>query len=133
MAYGGYAAEVEIYGDVSTGPSGDLQMISALARDMVMKYGMSEEVGPFAIENDEKKIVYGNLSDSKNIIGENLADKVDSEIKKICEEGLETAKRIVREKRSVLDYITKELIEKENIEREEFEKILVLHGIEVKK
>ncbi len=133
VAYGGYAAEVEIYGDVSTGPSGDLQMISALARDMVMKYGMSEEVGPFAIENDEKKIVYGNLSDSKNIIGENLADKVDSEIKKICEEGLETAKRIVREKRSVLDYITKELIEKENIEREEFEKILVLHGIEVKK
>ncbi len=133
MAYGGYAAEVEVYGDVSTGPSGDLQMISALARDMVMKYGMSEVVGPFAIESDEKKIVYGNLSDSKNIIGEGLADKVDSEIKKICEEGLETAKRIIKEKRNVLDYITKELIEKENIEREEFEKILVLHGIEVKK
>lgn len=133
MAYGGYAAEVEVYGDVSTGPSGDLQSITAIARDMVMKYGMNENVGPLAIESDEKKVVYGNLQDSKNIIGHNLADKVDEEIKKICEEGLATAKRIVKEKRNVLDYIAKELIEKENIEREEFEKILVLHGIEVKK
>lgn len=133
MAYGGYAAEVEVYGDVSTGPSGDLQSITAIARDMVMKYGMNENVGPLAIESDEKKVVYGNLQDSKNIIGHNLADKVDEEIKKICEEGLATAKRIVKEKRNVLDYIAKELIEKENIEREEFEKILILHGIEVKK
>jgi cell division protease FtsH len=133
MAYGGYAAEVEVYGDVSTGPSGDLQSITAIARDMVMKYGMNENVGPLAIESDEKKVVYGNLQDSKNIIGHNLADKVDEEIKKICEEGLATAKRIIKEKRNVLDYIAKELIEKENIEREEFEKILILHGIEVKK
>jgi len=133
MAYGGYAAEVEVYGDVSTGPSGDLQQVTSIARDMVMKYGMNENVGPIAIESDERKVVYGNLSDSKNIIGHNLADKVDEEIKKICEEGLSTAKRLVKENRNVLDYITKELIEKENIEREEFEKILVLHGIEVKK
>lgn len=133
MAYGGYAAEVEVYGDVSTGPSGDLQMISALAREMVMKYGMSEVVGPFAIESDEKKIVYGNLSDSKNIIGKDLADKVDNEIKRICEEGLATAIKIIKEKRDVLDYITKELMEKENIEREEFEKILKLFNIEVKR
>lgn len=133
MAYGGYAAELEIYGDVSTGPSGDLQMVSALARDMVMKYGMSEEVGPFAIESDEKKIIYGNISDSKNIIGINLADKVDNEIKKICEEGLATAKRIVKEKREILEYITKELMEKENIEREEFEKILEKFNIAIKK
>ena len=133
MAYGGYAAEVEIYGDVSTGPSGDLQMVTSIARDMVMKYGMSEVVGPFAIESDEKKVVYGNLSDSKNIIGQNLADKVDEEIKKICEEGLATAKRIVKEKRNILEYITKELMVKENIEREEFEKILTLFGIEIKK
>ncbi len=133
MAYGGYAAEEEVYKDVSTGPSSDLQMVSALARDMVMKYGMSEKVGPLAIESDEKKVVYGNLSDSKNIIGQNLADLVDEEIKKICEEGLSTAKRILKEKRNILDYIAKELMEKENLEREDFEKILVLHGIEIKK
>ncbi len=133
MTFGGYAAEVEIYGEVSTGPSGDLQMVTSMARDMVMKYGMSEVVGPMAIESDEKKVIYGNMQDSKNIIGNNLADKVDEEIKKICEEGLATAKRIVKEKRNVLEFIVKELIEKENIEREEFEKILILHGIEVKK
>lgn len=133
MTFGGYAAEVEIYGEVSTGPSSDLQQVTSMARDMVMKYGMSEVVGPIAIESDEKKVIYGNMQDSKNIVGNNLADKVDEEIKKICEEGLATAKRVVKENRNVLDYITKELMEKENIEREEFEKILILHGIEVKK
>lgn len=133
MTYGGYAAELEIYGDVSTGPSGDLQQVTAIARDIVMKYGMSDIVGPMAIESDEKKVIYGNMQDSKNIIGNHLADKVDEEIKKICEEGLVTAKRIVKEKRNVLEFITKELMEKENIERDEFEKILILHGIEVKK
>jgi cell division protease FtsH len=133
MTFGGYAAELEIYGDVSTGPSGDLQMVTSMARDIVMKYGMSDVVGPIAIESDEKKVIYGSMQDSKNIIGNNLADKVDEEIKKICEEGLATAKRIVKEKRSLLEFIAKELIEKENIERGEFEKILILHGIEVKK
>ncbi|MBP9765860.1 MAG: ATP-dependent zinc metalloprotease FtsH [Candidatus Pacebacteria bacterium] len=133
MAFGGYAAEVEIYGDVSTGPSGDLQQITSMARDMVMKYGMSKVVGPMAIESDEKKVIYGSLSDSKNIIGHDLADRVDDEIKKICEQGLATAKNIIKEKRNILEYITKELMEKENIEREEFEKILILHGIEPKK
>ena len=133
MAFGGYAAELEVYGNLSTGPSNDLQVITSMARDMVMKYGMNKKVGPVAIENDERKVVYGNLADSKNIIGDNLANAVDDEIKKICEEGLETAKKIVKEKRSVLDYIAKELMEKENLEREEFEDILILHGIAVKK
>jgi len=98
-----------------------------------MKYGMNEIVGPLAIENDERKIIYGRPEDSKNIIGAKLADIVDAEVKKICEEGLFTARKIIQEKRAVLDYITKELIEKENIEREDFEKILILHGIEVKR
>ncbi len=133
MAFGGYAAELEVYGNLSTGPSNDLQVITSMARDMVMKYGMNKKVGPIAIENDERKVVYGNLADSKNIIGDNLANAVDDEIKKICEEGLETAKKIVKENRGVLDYIAKELMEKENLEREEFEDILILHGIAVKK
>jgi len=133
MAFGGYAAELEVYGNLSTGPSNDLQVITSMARDMVMKYGMTKKVGPVAIENDERKVVYGNFADSKNIIGDNLANAVDDEIKKICEEGLETAKKIVKEKRGVLDYIAKELMEKENLEREEFEDILILHGIAVKK
>ncbi len=133
MAFGGYAAELEVYGNLSTGPSNDLQVITSMARDMVMKYGMNKKVGPIAIENDERKVVYGNLADSKNIIGDNLANAVDDEIKKICEEGLETAKKIVKEKRGVLDYIAKELMEKENLEREEFEDILILHGMTVKR
>jgi len=133
VLFGGYAAELEVYGDLSTGPSNDLQQLTALARDIVMKYGMSETVGPLAIENEERKIIYGRMEDSKNIVGAKLSDLVDQEIKKICEEGLATARKIIKERRTVLDYLAKELIEKENLEREEFEKILILHGIEVKK
>jgi len=94
---------------------------------------MSDLVGPIAIESDEKKIIYGNLQDSKNIIGIELANKVDTEIKRICEEGLNTAKKIIKEKREVLDFIVQELIKKENLEREEFEEILKKFNIEIKK
>ena len=130
--YGGYAAENEIYGDVSTGPSHDLQVITSIARDMIMKFGMSEVVGPIAIESDERKVIYGNLQDSKNIIGIDLANKVDIEIKRFCEEGLNTAKKIIKENRNILDEIVKELLEKENLEREEFEEILKKFGIKIK-
>lgn len=133
MTYGGYAAELEVYGDVSTGPQGDLQTTSSMARDMVMKYGMSDAVGPLAIENENRKIIYGNLSDSRNILGIDLANKVDEEIKNICSQGLETAKKIVKENRHILDYLAKELIEKESIEKEEFEKILEKFNIKIKK
>lgn len=133
MAYGGYAAELEIYGVVSTGPQGDLQTTSSMARDMVMKYGMSDLVGPLAIENENRKVVYGNLSDSRNILGLEMANKVDEEIKRICQEGLDTAKKLVKENREILDYIAKELIEKESLEKTEFEEILKQFNIPIKK
>ena len=78
-------------------------------------------------------MIFGSIQDSKNIIGYKLADTVDDEIKKICEDGLATAKRIVKEKRDVLDFIAKELMIKENIERAEFEEILKKFDIALKK
>jgi cell division protease FtsH len=130
MTFGGYAAEELIYGDVSTGPSGDLQQATLKARDMVVRYGMSDSVGPRAVEisANRKK----NYSEISNDTSPDLARKVDEEIEKYVREGLETARRVVREHRDVLEIITKRLIEVENIEREEFEQILRQNNIPVK-
>lgn len=130
MTFGGYAAEELIYGDITTGPSGDLQQATLKARDMVVRYGMSDSVGPRAIEiSPNKRKNYGEIS---NDTSPDLARKVDEEIEKYVREGLETARRIVREYRNVLEVITRRLIEVENIERDEFEGILRTHKIPVK-
>lgn len=133
MAYGGYATEEIIYGDVSTGPSGDLQMTSNIAKEMVVKYGMSELVGPFAIENDNQKVIYGNLEDSRNIFGVELANIVDKEIQLLCRNGLDTAKKIINANRELLEKVKDELLAKETIERVEFEEILKEFNIPIKK
>jgi cell division protease FtsH len=130
MTFGGYAAEELIYGDITTGPSGDLQQATLKARDMVVRYGMSENVGPRAVEiSPNKRKNYGEIS---NDTSPDLARKVDEEIEKYVREGLETARRVVREYRNVLEAITRRLIEVENIERDEFEGILRTYKIPVK-
>jgi cell division protease FtsH len=130
MTYGGYAAEELIYGDVTTGPSSDLQQATLKARDMVVRYGMSELVGPRAVEmQPNKRRVYTETSSE---VSPELAKNVDSEIEKIAREGLNTARKIVKEYREVLEYIKDELIKVENIEREEFEKILTKFNIPLK-
>ena len=130
MTFGGYAAEELIYGDVTTGPSSDLQQATLKARDMVVRYGMSESVGPRAIEiSANKRKNYGEIS---NDTSPDLARKVDEEIEKYVRQGLETARRVVREYREVLEAITRRLIEVENIERDEFEGILRTYKIPVK-
>lgn len=130
MTFGGYAAEELIYGDITTGPSGDLQQATLKARDMVVRYGMSEKVGPRALEISMNK--RRNQDDVNKEHSEDLAKMVDEEIEKFVRDGLETARKVVREYRNVLDFITKRLVEVENIEREEFENILRQFNIPVK-
>ncbi len=130
MTFGGYAAEELIYGDITTGPSGDLQQATLKARDMVVRYGMSDSVGPRAVEISANK--RRNYSEISNDTSPDLQRKVDEEIEKYVREGLETARKVVREYKPVLEAITKKLIEVENIEREEFENILREFKIPVK-
>ena len=132
MTFGGYAAEELIYGVITTGPSGDIQQATELARAMVTKYGMSDIVGPIAVESDKNTLLFGKARGDKEF-SDNLSEKIDIEIKRILEEGRETARRIVREYKHVLEAIKDKLIEKENLEREEFEEILESFGIKIKK
>jgi cell division protease FtsH len=130
MTFGGYAAEELIYGDVTTGPSSDLQSATLKARDMVVRYGMSDSVGPRAVEiSANKRKNYGEIS---NETSQDLARKVDEEIDKIVRTGLDLARKVLREKREVLEEITKQLLVKENLEREDFDAILTQFNIPLK-
>ncbi|HWH16676.1 MAG TPA: ATP-dependent zinc metalloprotease FtsH, partial [Candidatus Paceibacterota bacterium] len=117
---GGYVAEEMIFGDLTTGPSNDLAVIVALARDMVARYGMSDSLGPVAYAADR----YGDAAYSQEVAG-----KIDAEVSRIIEEAKERARKVLEEHRGALDAIANRLVEVETIEREEFEKILIANGI----
>jgi cell division protease FtsH len=132
MSLGGYVTEKMIFGDLTTGPSNDLQVSTALARDMVTKYGMSESLGPVALEGANGKALFGRGVNEKEY-SEEVGALIDKEVSKIMKEAHSKAEKIITEHRSLLDIIAKRLIEKESIERDEFENILVSNGIQPKK
>jgi len=131
MTFGGYVTEQEVFGDITTGPAGDIQMATNLARNMVTRYGMSDTLGSVALSNDGGSLP-GTESQNKNYSSKVAAD-IDSEIRSIIEEGKERAREIVIKHRSVLDAIAEKLLEVETLERDEYEKVLIANGIAVKK
>lgn len=132
MSLGGYIAEKEVFGDITTGPSNDLQVLTALARDMVTKYGMSEKMGTVALEGEGGRALFGSGVNGKEY-SEKVSAEIDAEVKKIIDGAYTKALDIITEHRTVLDAIAKALVEKETIEREDFEQILITHGITPKK
>lgn len=131
VSLGGYVAEEMIFGDLTTGPSNDLQVLTGLARDMVTKYGMSD-MGPIALEGEGGKTLFGRGPGEKEYSQE-ISAKIDAEVKRIIDEAYRKAQTILTEKRPILDAIAKRLVEVETIEREEYEQILVANGITLKK
>jgi cell division protease FtsH len=121
---GGYVAEEMLFGDVTTGPSNDLMVVTALAREMVTRYGMSDTLGPIA---------FGERQLGNEPYSEHVAMQIDAEVARIIDEAKSHAKKVISEHRDALDAIAKELTEKETIERSEFEKILIANGITPKK
>jgi cell division protease FtsH len=132
MTFGGLATEQEVFGDVTTGPSGDIQMATRLARNMVTRFGMSDAIGPVALANEPGKVMPGFENMNKEHSDKVAAD-IDAEIKRIVEEGRERAREIIKEHRKVLDAIAKRLLEVETLERDEYEDILIANGIDVKR
>ncbi|MSR87607.1 MAG: ATP-dependent zinc metalloprotease FtsH [Candidatus Zambryskibacteria bacterium] len=132
VGLGGYVVEKNIFEDVTTGPSNDLQVTTALARDMVTKYGMSEKMGPIALESSGGKPLFGTGVGDKDY-SEQVGSQIDAEVSKIINDAVRKAEKIIKDYREVLDAISKKLIEVETIEQKEFEEILVLHGIKLKK
>jgi cell division protease FtsH len=132
MSLAGYAVEDMIFGNVSTGPSNDLQVATALARAMVTRWGMSEAIGPLALESDGGRAMFGQGVDSKDY-SETTSTLIDTEVQRIMKEALERAREVLILHRPILEVITKKLIEVETLEQPEYEAILSAHGIPLKK
>jgi cell division protease FtsH len=132
MTLGGYVTEKTIFGDLTTGPSNDLQVSSALARDMVTRYGMSDKMGPIALEGEGGRALFGRGVEDKGH-SEQVSGAIDQEVSRIMTEAHAKAEKIIHDHRQLLEVIAKRLIETETIERDEFEQILIAHGITPKK
>ncbi len=121
---GGRAAEYIIFKDVTTGASNDIQRATAMARSMVMKYGMSDRLGPIQFGDDQDEVFLGReIAHSRNY-GEEVAAAIDEEVKKMMDTAYSEAIRILTENIDALHASAKLLVEKEKLTGDEFRKIL---------
>jgi len=132
-ALGGYVTEQMIFDDITTGPSNDIKRITKRARAMVTKYGMSENLGPIAFEDDNGNPLYGRASGENKDYSQEVAAKIDHEVSHLISEAKKTAEQVLTKHRDLLDKIAEVLIDKETIERDDFEDILRAHGVTPKR
>ena len=118
---GGRVAEELIFDDITTGASQDIKQATALARAMVTKFGMSEDIGLINYASEDDEVFIGRDLAHTRGYGEDVASKIDAEIKRIIDECHEEAKKIISAHKDVLDACVELLLEKEKITREEFE------------
>jgi len=124
---GGYCAERLKFGELTTGASNDLERASQLARKLVKEYGMSS-LGPISFsEKEELAFLGGGFGEYKNY-SEKVAAQIDREVEKFVKKAEETAREILTKKKRLLEKIAQTLIEKETIEREEFESLIGKKG-----
>lgn len=131
MTLGGYVTEEMVFDDLTTGPSNDLQVIANLARDMVTKYGMSDKLGPVALEGNGGRMIGGGVSEDRGYSLE-IAKQIDDEVAHIIETAKSRAKEILMKHKKALDAVAKRLLEVETLEREEYEEILKREGVEIR-
>ena len=121
VALGGRIAEELVFDDITTGASQDIKQATALAKSMVMKLGMSEELGLVNYDSDSEEVFVGrDFGHASRGYGEEVAGKIDREVKKIIDECYANAKGIIQKYNHVLESCADLLLEKEKITREEF-------------
>lgn len=128
---GGHVSEQMFIGDVTTGPSNDLQRATHMARAMVTRYGMST-LGPRTFGKKEEMVFLGREMNEERDYSDHTAEAIDKEVSDFIAVAYKTAERILTEKKDVLEKIVAELLEKETIEREEFNDIVGIANVIVK-
>ena len=118
---GGRVAEELVFDDITTGASQDIKQATKMAKAMVTRYGMSENVGLICYDNDDDEVFIGRDLAHTRGYGEGVATAIDQEVKRIIDECYAKARQIITENRSVLDACAKLLLEKEKISQKEFE------------
>ncbi len=126
MTLGGRAAEEIVFGEITTGASNDLEKVTETAKQMVMRFGMSERLGPRVFGHDRGQPFLGREFSSEPDYSDEIAREIDDEIRRIVEDAHQTARDLLTDKRSKLDTISKILLERETIDAEQF--IALLDG-----
>ncbi|MCF7836519.1 ATP-dependent zinc metalloprotease FtsH [Candidatus Gracilibacteria bacterium] len=120
---GGHVAEELVFGEVTTGSSNDLERASKLARAMVTQFGMSEKLGPVIYGSAHGSIFIGKDLMHERDYSEEMASKIDGEVKKIIETAYSTAKSVLSKNKAKLKKIAERLLEVETLDSKEFEKL----------
>ncbi|MFH0969386.1 MAG: ATP-dependent zinc metalloprotease FtsH [Patescibacteria group bacterium] len=120
---GGYVSEEINFGDVTTGASNDLERATHMARNLVTRYGMSE-LGPRTFGKKEELVFLGKELGEEKDYSEDTAREIDKEVFRFINEAQNTAEKVIKEKKETLEKIVKVLLEKETIEKEEFEGLI---------
>lgn len=121
MSLGGRVAEQLFLDDISTGASGDIQQATNLARDMVMKYGMSEKLGPISFDDSGHSIFIGRDFGQTKSYSEKTAATIDDEVKRIFDEAYAQCEQLLREHADLLSGLAEYLLIHETIEGEDFD------------
>ena len=122
-ALGGRAAEQLVFDDITSGAANDLERVTQLARSMVTRLGMSEELGPMVYGQKEELIFLGREISEQRDYSEAVAEVIDREVRKLVNDSFEKSKRLLVQYRDKLDEVAGRLLEVETINREEFESI----------
>ena len=128
MSLGGRAAEEIFLGEVSTGASSDLQHCNSIAKNMIKRYGLSKKFKNMVFGDDNDEVFLGYSMGQVQSYSDQTAAMIDSEIQQIIDDCYEETKRILNEKRSVVEALAKRLMEKNTVDAEEFERIFTTDG-----
>ena len=124
MTLGGRAAEELVFNEVTTGAANDLEKVTSIAKQMIMRYGMSEKLGPRVLGRNHDMPFLGREMGAEPDYSEEVAREIDDEVRRIIEDGHDLATRVLREHIDDLHRISQILIERETIDREQFERLL---------
>ena len=124
MTLGGRAAEELVFNEVTTGAANDIERITHTAKQMVMRFGMSEKLGPRVLGRNSDMPFLGRDMGHEPDYSDELAREIDDEVRRIIEDGHELALRVLREHMDDLHRISQILIERETIDKDQFERLL---------
>jgi cell division protease FtsH len=124
MTLGGRAAEEIVFGEITTGASNDLEKVTETAKQMVMRFGMSERLGPRVFGHDRGQPFLGREFNSEPDYSDEIAREIDDEIRRIVEGAHQTAKSLLSDRRDDLERVSKLLLERETIDAKEFVALL---------
>ncbi|MFV1859588.1 MAG: ATP-dependent zinc metalloprotease FtsH [Anaerolineales bacterium] len=120
---GGRAAETLVFNDITSGASNDLERVTELARNMITRLGMSQELGPMVYGQTDELVFLGRTIGEQRDYSDSIAEQIDMEVRRLVEEAFDRATDILKDYRTQLDAIAETLIEVETLERKQFEEL----------